>query len=317
MPTISREFHAHAGNYTPGGNAMRYIVVHYTGGPGSARNTAIWSNNDRHDSSFHYVLDGTGTIYQILDDWDTAWAVGAWPGYTQLIGNNESISIEVCSDGEPFSASEIEELRWLTLKLMREHGIPADRVVRHYDCHTGRKECPAPYIDWDRWIALRNTITTEPKPEPPKPQPKPKGYSTKLYQSNNTPMQQFRIEQASGGWVRIKSVGRGMYLDVYDGAKADHTPVRVWEGNKTAAQLWKLIPVQGTYSLRYELEPKCAKGMRLDAIDGGTANKTGLQLHPDNNTAAQRWQFIDSGDGIYRIASSKSGLVIDCGPGVQ
>lgn len=185
---------------------------------------------------------------------------------------------------------------------------------------TGRESSIHGYYDYP-WNGILHyngkADSAAPKPEPPKPQPKPKGYSTKLYQSNNTPMQQFRIEQATGGWVRIKSVGRGMYLDVYDGAKADHTPVRVWEGNGSAAQLWKLIPVQGTYSLRYELEPKCAKGMRLDAIDGGTANKTGLQLHPDNDTAAQRWQFIDSGDGIYRIASSKSGLVIDCGPGVQ
>ena len=309
MPSISREYHAHAGNYTPGGNSMRYIVVHYTGAPGSALNTAKWSQNDRHDSSFHYVLDGSGVIYQILDDFDTAWAVGAWRGATQIIRNSESISIEVCSDGEDFSKAEIEELRWLTLKLMREHGIPASNVVRHYDCHTGHKECPAPYVDQAKWNNLKSYITTEVKPEP-------MGYSTKLWPSNNAIMQQFKIEQASGGWVRIKSLGRNMYLDVKDGSKADHTPVRVWKG-PTEAQLWKLIPVQKSYALLYELEPKLAPGMRLDAKGGGTVEKTGLQIHPDNNTAAQRWQFIDSGDGIYRIASSKSGLCIDCGPAVQ
>ena len=164
---------------------------------------------------------------------------------------------------------------------------------------------------WNGILHYNGKADWEPAP------PKIYGYSTKLYQSNNTPMQQFKIELADGGWVRIKNVGRNMYLDVKDGAKIDHTPVRVWEKNNGSAQLWKLIPVQGNYSLRYELEPKCAPGMRLDAINGGTINKTGLQLHPANNTAAQRWQLIDSGDGIYRIASSKSGLVIDAGAGVQ
>ena len=159
MPAISREFHAHAGNYTPGGNAMRWLVVHYTGAPGSARNTAMWSHNRQHNSSFHYVLDGTGTIYQLLDDTDTAWAVGVWSGCRQLIGNSESISIEVCSAGADFTPAGIDELRWLVLRLMEAHGIDAAHVVRHYDCHTGHKSCPAPYVDEGKWAALKAIIT--------------------------------------------------------------------------------------------------------------------------------------------------------------
>ena len=155
--------------------------------------------------------------------------------------------------------------------------------------------------------------TVQPAPAPQKPL----GYSTKLYQSNNTPAQQFKIEKIDNNYVALKNIGRNMYLDVKDGAKADHTPVRVWEGKKTLAQQWKLIEIKTDKAILYELEPKCAPGMRLDAIQGGTINKTGLQIHPKNGTAAQRWQFIDSGDGIYRIASSKSGLVIDAGAGVQ
>ena len=166
MPVISREFHAVRSNYTPGGNSMRYLVIHYTGSPGTARNTAKWQangGNPDEPSSFHYVLDGSGVIYQILDDTDTAWAVGAWPGYTQLIGNSESISIEVCSNGEDFTTDEIAELQWLVHRLMERYGIDAAHVVRHWDCHTGRKECPAPYcgsVANDRkWEALRKVIT--------------------------------------------------------------------------------------------------------------------------------------------------------------
>ena len=175
---------------------------------------------------------------------------------------------------------------------------------------TGREAYVHAYYDFANEIIHYNgKADTAPQP--------PLGYSARLYQSNDTPMQHFRIEQTAGGWVRLVNVGRNMCLDVADGSSADHTPVRVWERNGGDAQLWKLIPVQGNYSLRYELEPKCAPGMRLDAKGGGTSNRTGLQIHPDNDTAAQRWQFIDSGDGIYRIASSKSGLVIDAGAGMQ
>ena len=161
MPTISRAYHAHSGNYTPGGNSCRYIVVHNTGNTAPARNEASYAQNNQHPSSYHYVLDGGGTIYQVLSDSDTAWAVGAWAGAKQIIGNNESISIEVCSNGTEFTEAEQQELAWLVQMLMAKWGIQADRVVRHWDCHTGRKNCPAYYSGASNpaWDALHERIT--------------------------------------------------------------------------------------------------------------------------------------------------------------
>lgn len=165
MPTISREYHAHSGNYTPGGNSRRYIVVHNTGNTAGARAEAAYAQNNEHPSSYHYVLDGGGTIYQILDDSDTAWAVGAWRGAVQYIGNNESISIEVCSNGVPFTSAEITELHWLVRVLMQRYGIDAAHVVRHFDAHSGHKDCPAAYVDPAKWATLRALITSEIEPE--------------------------------------------------------------------------------------------------------------------------------------------------------
>lgn len=160
MPTISREYHAHAGRYQPGGNSCDYIVVHNTGNSASALAEARnQQNNFSRPAGAHYFLDGGGVIYQLLDDTDTAWAVGAWSGARQLISNFESISIEVCSDGVEFTDAEIEELTWLVQLLMERHDIPARNVVRHWDCHTGHKECPAWYVPQDRWNELHNTIT--------------------------------------------------------------------------------------------------------------------------------------------------------------
>lgn len=158
---ISREYHAHSGNYTPGGNSCQYVVVHNTGGSASARNEARYAQNDQHESSYHYVLDGS-ECYQILDDEDTAWAVGAWSGARQLIRNNQSISIEVCSPGTEFTKDERDRLRELVGILMKRHGIDADHVVRHYDCHTGRKHCPAYYVvNEGAWNDLKTYITEE------------------------------------------------------------------------------------------------------------------------------------------------------------
>ena len=163
MPTISRAFRAHPGNYTPGGNRPRYIVVHYTANTASAEQEARYAANDQHPSSYPFVLDGAGTIYQLLDVTDTAWAVGGWAGTTQLIGNSESVSIEVCNDGGAFTTDEVAELRWLVRRLMGQLGIDADHVVRHFDCHTGRKDCPLYYAGFDSkpWAALHDTITRE------------------------------------------------------------------------------------------------------------------------------------------------------------
>lgn len=158
MPSIDTSYHAHSGNYTSGGNSCDYIVIHNTGNTASANAEARYAQNDQHSSSYHYVLDSYN-IYQVLPDTDTAWAVGAWSGATQLIRNNQSISIEVCSNGVEFTSGEITNLTWLVGTLMERHGIDASHVVRHYDCHTGHKECPAAYVSAPAWSALHATIT--------------------------------------------------------------------------------------------------------------------------------------------------------------
>lgn len=156
---ISREFHAHSGNYNRGGNYPRFIVVHNTGNTANARAEARFAQNDQHPSSYHYVLDGN-ECFQILDDTDTAWAVGAWAGTYQIIGNRESVSIEVCSNGTEFTSQEIKQLTELVGILMDRWDIPAERVVRHYDCHSGHKDCPAFYVNQSRWNALWSVITS-------------------------------------------------------------------------------------------------------------------------------------------------------------
>ena len=147
-----------------GGHSVKWIVIHYTGAPGSARNNGIYFSGGNRNASAHYFIDDNDTVLSVPEG-DTAWAVG------NFRGNQESISIEVCSDGEDFTSDEIERLRACTLDLMNRYGIDASHVIRHHDVadyYTGRfvdphKDCPAPYVSGDptgaKWKTLHDYVT--------------------------------------------------------------------------------------------------------------------------------------------------------------
>ena len=80
---------------------------------------------------------------------DTAWAVG------NFAENQRTVSVEVVSAGEDFTEAQIAALAEIYQYLRATYGIT--RVIRHYDV-TG-KRCPAPYVDADKWAALRARIT--------------------------------------------------------------------------------------------------------------------------------------------------------------
>ena len=169
---VTQRIWARADRYTAGGNSCKYIVVHNTANTAPAVNEARNLANNYAAGSFHYVIDD-GDIIQCVHDYDTAWAVGAWTGARQLIGNKQSISIEVCNPGTQFSQASIENLRKLVLHLMEYYGIPADHVVRHWDCHTGRKQCPKFYSGASNqaWTELHAYITGQVSGAPVPPTP--------------------------------------------------------------------------------------------------------------------------------------------------
>lgn len=150
---------AHGSNYTAGrgGRKVDTIGIHYTATNASARNNGIYFSRAGANASAHYFVDGSGTVIQSVSEADTAWALGDWDA------NQRAISIEVVSAGQDFTAAEISELRWLVRDIMGRYGIPASRVIRHYDV-TG-KRCPAPYVDAAKWAKLRDEIAREEETE--------------------------------------------------------------------------------------------------------------------------------------------------------
>lgn len=137
------------------GDTIKYIVIHYTGNKtDKAKSNANFFHNTNRHASAHYFVDKT-SIYQIVRDCDTSWAVGRKYGNAPLWGkctNYNSISIEMCSDNGRIADETFRNTVDLTKYLMQKYNIPVDKVIRHYDVCL--KSCPG----WYGWIGSDDHI---------------------------------------------------------------------------------------------------------------------------------------------------------------
>lgn len=136
------------------GNSIKYIVIHYTGNTtDTARANANYFATGNRNASAHYFVDKS-SIYQSVEDSMAAWHVGVNYGSGNLFGkctNRNSIGIEMCSDAGMIASATYKRTVELTRYLMKKYGIPASRVVRHYDVCS--KRCPG----WKGWIPTNET----------------------------------------------------------------------------------------------------------------------------------------------------------------
>lgn len=144
-------------NYKKGdASRIQYIVIHYTGGFGTAKdNCRYFAGGDR-KASAHYFVGYEGEIWQSVEDRNIAWHCGAKKYRHPDCRNDNSIGIELCvrkSDQDSkcaedsdwyFEDATVEAAVELTRYLMKKYNVPASGVLRHYDV-TG-KVCPAPYV---------------------------------------------------------------------------------------------------------------------------------------------------------------------------
>ena len=135
------------------GNAIRYIVLHYTANNGdTAQNNADYFAGANRRASAHYFVD-ENEVVQSVRDTDAAWHCGGSieSDHHPLRGictNRNSLGVEMCSDivSGKYTITQqtvdrtVELVRWL----MDKYGIDVDHVVRHYDV-TG-KDCPEPWV---------------------------------------------------------------------------------------------------------------------------------------------------------------------------
>lgn len=158
------------------GNAIRYIVLHYTANNGdTAQNNADYFAGANRRASAHYFVD-ENEVVQSVRDTDAAWHCGGSieSDHHPLRGictNRNSLGVEMCSDivGGKYviTAQTVDLAVQLVRQLMAKYRIPIDRVVRHYDV-TG-KACPEPWVrDESLWRKFKARLTAPVEPEPKK-----------------------------------------------------------------------------------------------------------------------------------------------------
>lgn len=151
------------------GNAIRYIVLHYTANNGdTAQNNADYFAGANRRASAHYFVD-ENEVVQSVRDTDAAWHCGGSieSDHHPLHGictNRNSLGVEMCSDivGGKYviTAQTVDLAVQLVRQLMAKYRIPIARVVRHYDV-TG-KDCPEPWVrDESLWRKFKARLTVK------------------------------------------------------------------------------------------------------------------------------------------------------------
>lgn len=142
---------------------IAYLVVHYTGNRGdTAKNNADYFAREVTGTSAHYFVDER-EVWQSVPDGHAAWHCGTKGTYYHpACRNANSIGVEVCMLDKhgKLRQGSVDRAAALVRELMQRYGIPADRVVRHYD--VTHKQCPAPMVQNPAlWREFQAKLTQE------------------------------------------------------------------------------------------------------------------------------------------------------------
>lgn len=146
---INRDYVSKKNTYV-GANKPKYIVVHETDnfskGAGAKRHAQAQAAGHLNTSVQFYC--GSDGVYQAAETGDGTYSVGKEYGGNHAVrdaNNRNTINIEICvnSDGDynVARANAVELVRYL----IQTTGIPAERVIRHYDAKG--KYCPRKMMD--------------------------------------------------------------------------------------------------------------------------------------------------------------------------
>lgn len=160
-------------------NNPQCIVVHNTDNFEPTANARAHARA-QHDGNFsgmsaHYYVDDGDTAYQAAPHSRGCWHVGVNYGGNNLFGrygNRSSIGVEMCVQAGYNYEKAFQNTVAVVKEIMRETGIPASRVYRHYDICS--KHCPSQIIergDWERFKSLISDAASVEQPESGKYEP--------------------------------------------------------------------------------------------------------------------------------------------------
>ena len=147
---INREFISQQ-NINGTGNPCKYIVVHetdnYSKGAGARTHAKAQHDGNFADMSVHYYCGSDG-IYQAAEHTCQCWHIGREYGGNHSVHdatNNNSIGIEICVNQDGNYTVARQNAIELVKYLLQTTGIPASRVIRHFDAKG--KYCPRKMLD--------------------------------------------------------------------------------------------------------------------------------------------------------------------------
>lgn len=132
-----------------GKGQIKYLVKHYVGATGGAKENCQYFQNTYRGASAHFFIDHNGEIWQCVEENDTAWHCGAKSYKHNECRNSNSIGVELCvkkdKNGKWYYTEKTKKSAVkLFAYLMDKYDIDADHVLRHYDV-TG-KTCGEPDV---------------------------------------------------------------------------------------------------------------------------------------------------------------------------
>lgn len=182
---IDRSFISNQNTYEE--NDPRCIVVHNTdnfrAGADARTHAEAQHNGELSNMSAHYYVDDGDTAYQAAPHNRGCWHVGVNYGGANLFGrygNRSSIGVEMCVQSGYDYEKAFRNTVAVVKEIMRETGIPASRVYRHYDICS--KHCPSQIMerdDWGRFKKLISGASNTPK------QPENTKYEPGIYKVND------------------------------------------------------------------------------------------------------------------------------------
>lgn len=129
------------------------LLIHYTDMV-SSKEALNWLINPLSQVSAHYLIDETGSIYQMVEEDKRAWHAGTsyWKDQTDI--NSASIGIELANPGHshgyhPFPEIQIESLLKLSEGIRKRWNIPPSRILGHSDVAPQRKQDPGHLFPWE------------------------------------------------------------------------------------------------------------------------------------------------------------------------
>lgn len=141
------------------GNDIKYIILHYVGATGTAKNNADYFCKGDRQASAHYFVDD-GSIYQVVEDFNGAWHIG---NSNTAPNNKNSIGIEMCCPNPQLLISEKTEANTIELvkHLMKKYNVPVENIRTHAEVTSYKKICPNwSENNWSRWTNFKSKLTS-------------------------------------------------------------------------------------------------------------------------------------------------------------